>query len=260
MRPVYCSGLVSRSSLQFMADTVLLDFYGNAFAGLRRDNMDEYEQVKRGRGRPKGSKNKPKPVTADRIATATIKEAYPDMSKEKLDRALTKETGMSFGSLNYLEKKNEKGGKGEKAKAADFILKCREISRYSDHDNIDTLYACFDAYLKLCIAYDYTISNMTAYMAIGVHRRDIDRWASGERRKSDSAYKEFAEMVRNVCSAARDLYGMEGITDRVISIYHQKAFDKLSDQPMPDKEESSPLGEMKDAESLAKKYENIPLD
>ncbi len=222
--------------------------------------MSENKQEKRGRGRPKGSRNKPKPVTAERIATATIKEAYPDMSRKELNESLTETTGMSLKAMNRLENKNKKGDVGEKAKAADFILKCREISRYSDHDNIDTLYACFEAYIQLCITYDYTISNMTAYMACGVHRKDIDRWSRGERRKSDPAYKEFADKVREVCSAARDLYGMEGITDRAITIYHQKAFDKLSDQPVPDKEDTSPLGEMKDAESLAKKYENIPLD
>ena len=243
-----------------MADSVLLGFGFSDFAVLRRNNMGEKEQKKRGRGRPKGSKNKPKSISPESISNATIKEAYPDLSKEELDESLTETTGMSLEAVSRLESKNKKGGAGEKAKAAQFILECQNISRYSDHNNIDTLYTCFNAYIRLCMKFDYAITNMTAYMACGVHRRDIDRWASGERRKDDPAYKEFAEMVRSVCGAARELYGVEGKVNPILTIFHEKVVDKLSDQPVPDKEDTSPLGEMKDAESLAKKYENIPLD
>lgn len=222
--------------------------------------MGENEQ-KRGRGRPKGSKNKPKPITAERISSATLEEAYPDRRKnKKVGKTLTKATGTSINSMEWLEELNSKDDNGSNAKIAQFLMQCRAISKYADVKNIETLYACFEAYLKLCYEFDFRITNMTAYMACGLSRKNIDDWANKKRRSSDPAYKEFADTLREMCSAAREQYGVEGKTNPVLTIFHQKAYDKFNDQPIQESDDVSPLGEMQDAHALAKKYENIPLD
>ena len=141
----------------------------------------------------------------------------------------------------------------------DMIRTVLAIRQTVDLDNPATLFNAMEQYLSLCSQTGMRITNQTLYMACGVGRTDIFNWKHGERRQNNPAYRQFAEMCQLVCAAAREQYGIEGQVNPILTIFHQKAYDGLSDTPR-DEEVRDPLGEISDPQKLAEKYKDIPLD
>jgi hypothetical protein len=141
----------------------------------------------------------------------------------------------------------------------DMIKTILAIRQTVDLDRPETLFNAMEAYINLCATSGMKITNGTLYMACGVNRMDIHNWEYGERRQNNPAYRQFAQMCKMVCAAAREQYGIEGQTNPILTIFHQKFYDGFTDTPTREGKHD-PLGEVTDPQKLAEKYKDIILD
>ena len=142
---------------------------------------------------------------------------------------------------------------------ASFGMACIQISRTVDRDNPQTLYRAFEQYIQLCDQTGRKVSNAFAYLAIGISKQEFHDWLVGNRRQNNPAYREFATFVKAFCAACREQYGIEGETNPILTIFHQKAYDGFVDNPGVEKL-ADPLGEIQDPQKLAEKYKDLITD
>lgn len=145
------------------------------------------------------------------------------------------------------------------SKTAALIFVTREIAKNADRDNIDSLYACLEEYLKYCIDHNVRITNGMAYAACGLNRFIIKDWALGLKRASDPAYKEFAQTIRSVCYESREMLMSEGKLHPIVGIWWQKNYDGFRDKPLDETEEDEE-SEALSASQIAEKYSGIGDD
>lgn len=203
-------------------------------------DMDELEKIdkmieqpKRKRGRPKGSVNKNKQPPREAVAGGLVPAAGPAIIPV-----------------------SDAGGGGE---VPDLITSCMEIRSHVDLNDPATLWNAMSQYLQLCSMSGMKISNGLMYLSCGISRDTIHEWSTGGRRKSNPEYRKFALMCKEICSAAREQYGIEGKVNPILTIFHQKFYDGFTDVPKAE-EAKDPLGEMQDARELAEKYKDIIMD
>ena len=115
-----------------------------------------------------------------------------------------------------------------------------------------TLWAAFNSYMNLCCNTGLYISNRSMYYCCGTSKETINAWYHRTRRAHDPQYHDFAEMVKTICAAAREQYGVEGQTSPLMTIWLQKAFDGFRDDP-PDEAVLNPLGDI-DKDRLERLY------
>ena len=186
---------------------------------------------KRGRGRPKGSKNK-----------ATI-------AKE------TMLTNWENGSMSPLMRED----KAELNRAATFFLvQCMELGHRGNVNNLDTMYSNLENYLKLCVQTGMPMSVKTCDLALGVTRQCIIDWKSGKRRGDDPRYKEFAVLVDEVLQAGIESLAAAGSLDRVLLIWWEKSHFKMTEATGENQEPDDVLGERKTAKEIVEKYNTLP--
>lgn len=126
-------------------------------------------------------------------------------------------------------------------------------------DDPKTIWNAMEMYISLCAQTGMKITNGTMYMAMGVGRAEIHNWKFGLRRQNNPEYRKIAETCQEICSAAREQYGIEGQTNPILTIFHQKFYDGFRDTPQ-DEAVENPLGEITDPEKLAEKYKDIITD
>lgn len=148
---------------------------------------------------------------------------------------------------------------GESTKYLQAIIETERIREKADRNDIDSLYACLNEYLALCHRLDLHLTNMGLYRACGVDRATIDYWASGQKRKSQPEYAEFAVNVRNLCSEYREMIMVEGKLNPVTGIWWQKNYDHFEDRPAPFVEATNENESMTSAE-IAEKYKDMPTE
>ena len=202
--------------------------------------MNEEEQpVKRKRGRPKGSRNKTPPrFTVDAAGevialpeTATVRAVQNSISPPETASTVV----------------------------PSMILACQAIRREVNLDDPQTLWAALDKYMNLCVQTGMKISNGTLYFACGVSKETIKDWYLGYRRQSNPEYREFAKMAREIGAVAREQYGLEGQVNPILTIFHQKAYDHMTDLPQ-EEDRRDPLGEVQDPKKIAEKYKDLITD
>lgn len=103
------------------------------------------------------------------------------------------------------------------------------------------------------------ISNGMLYFCCNINRTIAYDWYHGRSKKGNPEYKQFAALVKEICSAAREQYGLEGQVNPILTIFHQKYYDGFRDDPQID-DVIDPLGENQDPAKLAEKYKDIILD
>ena len=118
------------------------------------------------------------------------------------------------------------------------------------------LYERFFKYLAYCTENGIIPNNMSAYLAIGVTRDDISQWGNG--RRGTPQHRKFAEDVSAFFASIHEQGGTDGVMNPIQTIFWQKAYDGLSDQPKVEIEVSNPLGEKRSAEDIAKTYSDLP--
>lgn len=225
--------------------------------------MNDDQPVKK-RGRPKGSKTTTGYVPAGR-PKGTTKPKMGDILEESGGVNLVppskriKKPPQTLDLAKAVAPTELMPVPGNTDAVPKMITTILAIRNTVDLDNPMTLWNAMELYLNLCSNTGMKISNSTLYTACGIDRRTIHDWEYGLRRQNNPEYRKFAQMAKMVCAAAREQYGIEGQVNPILTIFHQKFYDGLKDNP-PDEAAENPLGEITDPEKLAEKYADIILD
>lgn len=130
------------------------------------------------------------------------------------------------------------------------------MGRGCDKKDVPGLYARFEKYLSYCATNGVVPNNMSAYLGIGISKEDITEWSRGVR--GTPAHQQFARDVQSFFAAIHEQGGTDGVMNPIQTIFWQKAYDGLSDQPKLEVEVRNPLGEKRSAEDIAKDYGDLP--
>lgn len=192
--------------------------------------------MKRGRGRPKGSKNKPK-------AIAPVEEQ--------------KMRGRPKGVKNSTSLVLRTIGDEKTTAFVAYHLECLKMREGVNKRDVPDLYQRFYRYLEYCVTHGVMPNNMNAYLAIGVSKQDISDWRLGQ--LGTPEHKKFAEDVAAFFASIHEQAGADGVVNPILSIYWSKAHDGMTDQPRVQVEVKDGLGERRSAEDIAKAYEEVSL-
>lgn len=147
--------------------------------------------------------------------------------------------------------------KGSNAAIVAHVISTRRIAAKADINDPESLFRCLDEYLMLCMEQNIKITNMAAYAACGVSKTDVLNWENGRTRRNDPRYREFAVFLRSICSQYREQAMVENIINPVIGIWHQKQYDNMVDQPLPDVAPDSGLEMKRDPEEIVARYKGL---
>lgn len=126
-----------------------------------------------------------------------------------------------------------------------------------DKGNVAELQKRFANYLQYCIEHGVVPNNMSAYLGIGVNAVEMTYWRQGVRGTPE--HKKFAEEVAAFFASIHEQGGTDGLMNPIQTIFWQKAYDGLSDQPKIEVQVTDPLGEKRTAEDIANKYSEVSL-
>lgn len=109
------------------------------------------------------------------------------------------------------------------ARYIDHIMKVHEISRHAIKGDLTSLKSCFVAYVQLCQADGFKISNLSAYAAMGLTQTQFNTL----KKKDDPEAKELVNMVLSICSLSRETLIADSKLNPVIGIFWQRNYDGL---------------------------------
>lgn len=146
------------------------------------------------------------------------------------------------------------------AKATAFVqyhIDLFKMGQGCDPKDVPGLYQRFANYLEYCSTHGIVPNNMSAYLAIGVPRDRIWNWQRGN--SGTPEHRKFAEDISAFFAAIHEQGGTDGLMNPIQTIFWQKAYDGLSDQPKVEIEVTNPLGEKRNAEQIAQAYGEVEL-
>lgn len=132
-----------------------------------------------------------------------------------------------------------------------------KMGQGGDKKNVADLQERFTNYLQYCIEHGIVPNNMSAYLAMGVTWNDLNFWRQGVRGTPE--HKRFAEEIAAFFASIHEQGGTDGVMNPIQTIFWQKAYDGLSDQPKIEVQVTDPLGEKRTAEDIANKYGEVEL-
>lgn len=145
----------------------------------------------------------------------------------------------------------------EKASAfVQYHLDLFKMGQNVNKKNVPELYERFANYLQYCVENGVVPNNMSAYLAIGVTFADISAWKNS---RGTAEHKRFAEDIAMFFASIHEQGGTDGLMNPIQTIFWQKAYDGLSDQPKIEVQVTDPLGEKRTAQDIASKYEEVEL-
>jgi hypothetical protein len=128
-----------------------------------------------------------------------------------------------------------------------------------DRDNIEEMEDRFRRYVEYCIENDIRITNMVAYMAIGIDKSTAHDWVHG--RSRTPAHSDFIKRVQRFCASYRELLGADGKLNPVTLIWWQKNYDGFVEKQEIVVTPNNPLGDATSPEEIGKRLgEGIPED
>ena len=162
----------------------------------------EREQAQRGRGRPKGSRNKLQKHNANPSADRAL-------SRRRDDRAIPNpKTPEDFDYNNRL---------------IQHIMEINELSTHADRSDLLSLKSCFVGYLQLCQKNGFSVTNLAAYSAMGFDFYGFANFAKSD----DPEVREFCVQVKKTCAMFRESLVKDGKLNPVIGIFWQRNYDGL---------------------------------
>lgn len=135
------------------------------------------------------------------------------------------------------------------AKIIDFYRAVRPKTP-ADKRNITEMYERFEHYLDVCQERGMRVSNMAAYMAIGVSSQQFGFWLNQGENKD---LKEFCQYVNSCCSTYRESIMIDNKINPATGIFWQKNYDGLKDQ-QEHVIQATMSDDIIDMDSLAKRY------
>lgn len=153
--------------------------------------------------------------------------------------------------------KEENAGR---AKAANLhVLTCVRLGHQVDPDNINSLYAAFETYIRLCVESDFPMTVATACIALGISQTTLYTWASGKNRADNPDYKTFAESVKYAVQAGIETCMVTGLINPIVGIWWEKSHFGMIEQQKQEAPKEDPLGEKKSAEEIMEQYSGVDL-
>jgi hypothetical protein len=122
--------------------------------------------------------------------------------------------------------------------------------------DVTDLYRRFLNYLAYCKDHGVIPNNMNCYYAIGVTKDDMSYWRNGK--GGTPEHREFAQDVASFFASIHEQGALDGVINPINSIFWQKAYDGLSDQPKVEVTIQDPLGEKRSAADIVKQYSDLP--
>ena len=196
----------------------------------RKKKAAEAEAPKRGRGRPKGSKNKRTLAEEKMLANWENSPVSPMMREDKAD--LNRAAGW-------------------------FVGQCWALGQTVDHNSIESMQDALMKYVDLCTQSGMPMLVKTCHLALGLNGNTVAAWRNGKTRSNDPRYKEFVQLMDAIVAAGIEAAGAAGSLDRVLTIWFEKAHFGLYEQQGIMVESTDPLGEKKSAKEIADKYAGI---
>lgn len=202
--------------------------------------------VKRGRGRPKGSKNKPKPKHKGRPKGS--KSGYTVSEKALAQRKKNGEM-LTVAPIDTPEAIDYN------SRLIQHIIQINEIATHADKNDVSTLRSCFINYLKLCQINAFPVQNLAAYAAMGFSGfKHFEAFCN----KDDQERKALYTFVKSTCSMFRENMVTEGKINPVIGIFWQRNYDGLRN----DTEQVQAIQEQEDdyasgSKNYKDKYKNL---
>ena len=196
--------------------------------------------VKRGRGRPKGSKNKP--------------GSKPHVFKEEYRNLVDPKTGIVVSNNAAQSQIIARMGDERVTAFVQYHMDMMKMRQGVDKKNVPDLYNRFYIYLTYCAEHGVLPNNMNAYYAIGITKSDISAWNSG---RGTPDQRQFAEDIKQFFASIHEQAGGENIVNPILSIYWSKAHDSMSDNPRIEVTVNDPLGERASSEEIADRYRDL---
>ena len=207
------------------------------------------QPVKRGRGRPKGSKNQKK------IGTKNTSEYKPISPYKSSHTFIDPATGMAIELRGQNASIVGRIGDEKVTAFVAYHMEMAKMRKGVDKKNVPDLYNRFFTYLQYCQDHGIMPNNMNAYYALGLSRQDIDAW----NRKSwgTPEQQEFGMFVKEFFASVHEQGAVEGIINPITSIFWQKAHDGMIEASKLEVVNQDPLGDKKSATQIADQYKDL---
>lgn len=134
---------------------------------------------------------------------------------------------------------------------------CVGLGAQVDIENINSLYAAFENYLRICAENDVPLTMSSACLACGVKPSTLATWRRGKARTGD--YKEFAESVTYAVQAGIEAMMATGLLNPVVGIWWEKSHFSMIESNRAESGDNDPLGQRRTAEEIAEEYSNVEL-
>ena len=195
--------------------------------------------AKRGRGRPKGSKDKKKRVN---------KNGYTVSEKALAQR----QTNALHNLATKVAVTDE--GKAYNARLIEHIMRINEIASHADRNDLLSLKSCFIAYLQLCQEDGFGVSNLSAYASMGFpSHAHFELFA----KKDNPEIRTFCGFVKQTCSMFRENMVSDSKINPVIGIFWQRNFDGLRNDTEQVQANQEQDDDFATAKSYKEKYKNL---
>ena len=200
----------------------------------------EEQPVKRGRGRPKGSKNKKQVPWYD-----------------QRNMLVDPKTGVVIRKGNGTSMILGKMGDERVSAFVQYHMECLKMREGVNLKDVPDLYRRFYRYLAYCAEHGIIPNNMNCYLAIGVSKQVMSYWRLGQ--QGSPEHKRFAEDVSQFFASIHEQSATEGIVNPIYAMWQQKSHDNMIEASKVEVVQADPLGEKKSAEEIAERYTDVIL-
>lgn len=198
---------------------------------IKEEGLDK---PKRGRGRPKGSKNK-NPRPSGIIDPATGIAVRNPRQKGMLDRV----------------------GDERVTAFVQYHIDMLQMRQGVNKKDVNELYQRFYTYLAYCAEHKIVPNNMNCYFAIGVFREEMYQWRHGI--QGTPEHTRFANDVAQFFASIHEQGPTEGLLNPISAMFWQKAHDGMIEASKVEVVNSDPLGDRTSSEDIVKKYSDVQL-
>ena len=218
---------------------------------------------KRGPGRPWGRKNKPKHVRGvseylENSATEDERRHWERgtaiVTVDQLNTYINMAGGMSIESM--AKRINEVDADRKNARYANFVLAIAAIGRGADKNDVNDLRMRFYAYVELAAQTNNKLSNMNAYMSMGLTATKVSQLMQ----HGTQEQKDLLEEVKMICGGYRESLMSDGQLTPSTGMFWQKNYDGLRDATEHIVVPGDPLGEMRSKREIQEKYADIIME
>ena len=218
---------------------------------------------KRGPGRPWGRKNKPKHVRGvseylENSATEDERRHWERgtaiVTVDQLNTYINMAGGMSIESM--AKRINDVDASRKNARYANFVLAIAAIGRGADRNDVNDLRMRFYAYVELAAQTNNKLSNMNAYMSMGLTGTKVSQLMQ----HGTQEQKDLLEEVKMICGGYRESLMSDGQLTPSTGMFWQKNYDGLRDATEHIVVPGDPLGEMRSKREIQEKYADIIME